>query len=297
VRLPASPSSESRRRERLLPGLAVAGSLLLALVLHLLVGGPPSKDVKRASGRPGLPRVAPIARSEERARLESAEHRAIERVLAYTPYISRGNPRRPEVALTFDDGPGPATRQILRELRRHHAPATFFQVGRMIRSFPLLAREVVADGNAAGLHTNNHARLVGTPFAFQRSETDPANEEIPGYAPNFMRMFRPPYGAFGKKTMQIMHVRRTLIVLWSVNTFDYLRPGVKTIVKRAVRGAFPGAIILMHDAGGYSRAETVRALPAVIQGLRKRHLKLVTVPRMILDAPPPRQQQRAVGPG
>ena len=297
MRLPSSTRSETRRRERLLPGLAVAGSLLLALVLHLLVGGEPAKDAKRAAARPGLPRVAPIERSEERARLETAEHHAIARVLEYTPYISRGSPRRREVALTFDDGPGPATRQILHELRLYHAPATFFQVGRMIRSFPLLAREVVADGDAAGLHTNNHARLVGMPMAFQRSETDPANEEIPGYAPNFLHMFRPPYGAFGKKTMQIMRVRHTLIVLWSVNTFDYLRPGVKTIVKRAVKGAFPGAIILMHDAGGYSRAETVRALPYVIKGLRRRHLRLVTVPRMILDASPPRQQRRAVGPG
>ena len=297
MRLPTSTRSSTRRRERLLPGLAVAGSLLLALVLHLLVGGDPARDLKHSASRTGLPHVAPIPRSEERAQLESAEHRAIERVLAYTPYISRGSRKRPEVALTFDDGPGPATRQVLHVLRRYHAPATFFQVGRMIRSFPLLARDVVADGNAAGLHTNNHARLVGMPFAFQRSETDPANEEIPGYAPNFMHLFRPPYGAFGKKTLQILRERHTLIVLWSVNTFDYQEPGVKAIVKRAVNGAFPGAIILMHDAGGYSRAQTVRALPFVIKGLRRRHLRLVTVPRMILDAPPPRQQKRAVGPG
>jgi peptidoglycan-N-acetylglucosamine deacetylase len=96
--------------------------------------------------------------------------------------------------------------------------------------------------------------------------------------------------------MSIMGRRRTLVVLWSVNTFDYLQPGVKTIVKRAVKGAFPGAIILMHDAGGYSRAETVRALPWIIKGLRHRHFKLVTVPRMVMDDPPPRNQPRAVGP-
>lgn len=276
-----------------MPALALALAVGVGLLVHVVASGSSGHGAKHG----GLPRVAPVTRSAARARMEAAEHRAIERTLAYTPYISRGSPRRREVALTFDDGPGPATHQILHVLHRYRAPATFFQVGRMVRSFPLLAREVVATGNAAGLHTNNHARLLGTPFAFQRSETDPANEMIQGYAPNFLRLFRPPYGAFGKKTLAIMRERHTLMVLWSVNTFDYQEPGVKAIVQRAVKGAFPGGIILMHDAGGYTRAQTVRALPAVIHGLRRRHFKLVTVPRMILDAPPPRQQPRAVGPG
>jgi peptidoglycan/xylan/chitin deacetylase (PgdA/CDA1 family) len=294
VRVPTSPKTLLRRRERLLPALAIAGTAGFALLLHVLVGGSGGSPKHHQAK---LPHVAPITRSTERARMEEVERHAIERVAARNAFISRGSPRRREVALTFDDGPGLATRQILHVLHRYHAPATFFQVGRMIRSFPLLAREVVADGNAAGIHTNNHARLAGMPLGFQRSETDPANEMIPGYAPNFLHLFRPPYGAFGKKTLQLMHERHTLVVLWSVNTFDYLQPGVKTIVTRAVGGAFPGAIVLMHDAGGYSRAQTVRALPAIIKRLRAHGYKLVTVPRMILDAPPPRQQPRAVGPG
>jgi peptidoglycan/xylan/chitin deacetylase (PgdA/CDA1 family) len=285
-------SAGERRRTRLTAVAAVTGVVALVLILHLVDGG---GDAHRASR--SLLRVPPIARSAARARLEAAEHRAIQRTLAYTPYISRGSPRRREVALTFDDGPGVGTHQILHVLHRYRVEATFFQVGRMIRSFPLLAREVVALGDAAGLHTNNHARLAGTPLAFQLSETDPANEEVPGYAPNFIHLFRPPYGAFGRKTLAIMRERRTLVVLWSVNTFDYQQPGVKAIVQRAVRGAFPGAIVLMHDAGGFSRAETVRALPQVIEGLRRRRFRLVTVPRMIMDAPPPREQPRAVGPG
>jgi peptidoglycan/xylan/chitin deacetylase (PgdA/CDA1 family) len=288
-----SPDTRHRRRERLVPVLAVTGVVTLVLLVHLIEGAGGHDGAASRS----LPRVPPIARSSGRMRMEDAERRAIDRTLAYTPYISRGGRRHREVALTFDDGPGPFTRQVLHVLHRYHAQATFFQVGRMIRSFPLLARDVVALGNAAGLHTNNHARLPGTPMAFQRSETDPANEEIRGYAPNFMHLFRPPYGAFGDKVLQLMRERRTLIVLWSVNTFDYLQPGVKAIVKRAVGGAFPGAIVLMHDAGGATRAQTVRALPAIVKGLRRRRFRLVTVPRMIMDAPPPRRQPRAVGPG
>ena len=62
-----------------------------------------------------------------------------------------------------------------------------------------------------------------------------------------------------------------------------------TIVDRAVDGAKPGSIILLHDAGG-NRSETVAALPLIIRALRRRGYKLVTVPRLLLDNPPPAQQ-------
>ena len=61
---------------------------------------------------------------------------------------------------------------------------------------------------------------------------------------------------------------------------------MQAIVQRALAGAHPGAIILMHDAGG-TRTETVAALPAIIEGLRKRGYTLVTVPRLLIDDPPP----------
>jgi peptidoglycan/xylan/chitin deacetylase (PgdA/CDA1 family) len=81
-----------------------------------------------------------------------------------------------------------------------------------------------------------------------------------------------------------------LMILWTVDTNDYELPGVDAIVSTAVDGAKPGAIILMHDAGG-NRAQTIAALPTVIADLRARGYKLVTVPKLILDNPPPKDQQ------
>jgi len=80
-----------------------------------------------------------------------------------------------------------------------------------------------------------------------------------------------------------------LMVLWTVDTADYQAPGVKAIVDSAVRGARPGAIILMHDAGG-NRSETVTALPIIIRRLRRRGYRLVTIPRLLLDNPAPAVQ-------
>jgi peptidoglycan/xylan/chitin deacetylase (PgdA/CDA1 family) len=76
-----------------------------------------------------------------------------------------------------------------------------------------------------------------------------------------------------------------LMVLWSVDTGDFQLPGVQAIVQRALAGAHPGAIILLHDGGG-NRAETIAALPAIIRGLRARGLEPVTVPRLLRDNPP-----------
>jgi len=93
-------------------------------------------------------------------------------------------------------------------------------------------------------------------------------------------------------TLALLRRYRMLMVLWTVDTNDYRRPGVQAIVKAALSGARPGAIILLHDAGG-NRSETAAALPRIIAGLRRRHYRLVTVPRLLLDNPAPRVQNIA----
>jgi len=67
------------------------------------------------------------------------------------------------------------------------------------------------------------------------------------------------------------------MVLWTVDTDDYLPPGVAAIVHRALAGARPGAIILIHDAGGIG-THTIVALPFIVHALRKRGYRFVAIP-------------------
>ena len=69
-------------------------------------------------------------------------------------------------------------------------------------------------------------------------------------------------------------------VLWDVDTRDWTRPGSAAIGSRALAGAHPGAIILMHDGGG-DRSETVAALPHVVATLKSRGYQLVTVTKIL----------------
>jgi peptidoglycan/xylan/chitin deacetylase (PgdA/CDA1 family) len=259
-------------------GLAALGVLLCGC------GGAGSAA---SHGSARKPRADPV--TGDRTRQLARERRAIDRVLRYTDYISVGARRRMDVALTFDDGPGPDTPRLLALLRADHVPATFFQIGRAVHTYPATARSELRQGYPIGDHTATHPFLTRLPAAAQRVEIIDAAGTIAAYGAPYPRLFRPPYGAFNAATLSVLHAQRMLMVLWTVDTKDFSRPGVKRIVYTALSGARPGAIILMHDGGG-PRGQTLAAMPRIIRGLRRRHFHLVTVPRLIADDPPPRGQ-------
>jgi peptidoglycan-N-acetylglucosamine deacetylase len=210
---------------------------------------------------------------------------AVKSVLAYTPFVKQASARVRDVALTFDDGPGPYTPQVLSVLERFHVPATFFVIGKMLRYFSASTVREIEDGDAIGDHTESHPELAKLSAHDQYEELFEQIlrvELLGGQRPD---LFRPPYGSFDATTMRELHHLHLLMVLWSVDTDDYLQPGVETIVQRALAGAQPGAILLMHDAGGV-RTQTIAALPAIIRGIRARGLRLVTVPQLMADDPP-----------
>jgi len=237
----------------------------------------------------------PLSAAQRQAAREAA---AVQAARRRTPHVAVAGRERREMALTFDDGPGPYTPQVVRVLQRRHVPATFFQVGQSAKRFTRGGQDDRRDRNlVVGNHTETHAHLPALPVSAQISEVDDASAVIKGEGNPPPRLFRPPYGAFDRSTLHVLANRRMLMVLWTIDSQDYQRPGVATIVRRVVDGARPGAIVLMHDAGG-DRSQTVAALPAIIHQLRERHYKLVTIPRLMLDDPPPRKQPPvAVGVG
>jgi peptidoglycan/xylan/chitin deacetylase (PgdA/CDA1 family) len=223
---------------------------------------------------------------------QRAENQAITRTLSYTPFVRAAGSQHKEVALTFDDGPGPYTPDILRTLVREHVPATFFEVGMEERYFSAATAQIVARGYPIGDHTESHQPMSQLKRKAQLTQLLQDSAAIGNYGAPFPRMFRPPYGVWNHTTLALLRKYKMLMVLWSVDTDDYERPGVKVIVQRALAGLEPGAIILLHDAGG-DRSQTVAALPLIVRALRKRGYKLVTVPRLLLDNPAPKDQDVA----
>lgn len=292
----APPPEEHPRAEQSLPDhvfrrrRAGAGALVVVVFAALIAAiSSHHSSVHAASKRPVLPLSAlPQSAAEHQQQLVKAEDRAIDSVLAYTPALVSGGPRGNEVALTFDDGPGPYTQQLVATLNKLHVNATFFAVGSQEQYFSQGTIDEFQSGDAVGDHTETHPMMSTLSAHDQHEEIfdQMAHIEPFGARP---RLFRPPYGSFDATTFKQLHHLHLLMVLWSVDTADYTQPGVRAIVQRALAGAKPGAIILMHDGGG-NRAQTIAALPAIVDGLRKRGLAPVTVPQLLLDDPPPHGQ-------
>jgi peptidoglycan/xylan/chitin deacetylase (PgdA/CDA1 family) len=292
-RLPRRASAGIVRRRRTVAGTGVL-VVLVVVVLALSAGGAGIHGKRSRAPAPVglLTRVRMLAGSGPQSfsgdELRS-ENAAIDRAMSYTPYVRIAGSQHRELALTFDDGPGPYTPEVLRILQREHVPGTFFEVGTEEQYFHASTTQIVRDGFPIGDHTENHDPMSGLSKANQRLQLMEQAVAIGRYGAPFPRLFRPPYGVWNDTTLSLLAKYHMLMTLWTVDTDDYELPGVQAIVESAVRGSRPGAIILLHDAGG-DRSETVAALPIIIRELRRRGYKLVTVPQLLLDNPPPRDQ-------
>jgi peptidoglycan/xylan/chitin deacetylase (PgdA/CDA1 family) len=196
---------------------------------------------------------------------------------ARAPYQVRHSPHRTRaVALTFDDGPGPATPQVLRILEREHVPATFFVIGRQVAGHGALLKRMLRDGDMIGNHTWSHADVAGGgPAATAQIEKTQraVRAATGGFTPCLLR---PPYGATSGALTGLARSLGLDSVLWDVDPQDWREPGVSAIESTIARQATPGSIVLMHDGGG-PRGQTVAALPHVIAAFRRRGYRFVTV--------------------
>jgi len=202
-------------------------------------------------------------------------------------YCSGG--RRRLVALTFDDGPGPYTGLALKELRRAHAHATFFLVGRSILRYPGWARRE-AHGAAVGDHTATHAMLTTLPRGQMVGEIADGRRAVERSAQVPVRIFRPPYGAFDSAITREAARLGMLEILWSVDSGDSEGGDFHKIAARVRRAVRPGAIVLFHENHG----QTIRALRSLLPWLRRHHYRTASVPEL-LAADPPTPAQLAQG--
>lgn len=192
------------------------------------------------------------------------------------------------VALTFDDGPSPLwTPRILDELKEVGARATFFMVGEHVLKYPDIARRVAEEGHEIGNHSFNHRVLLYyTPEELEREikKTEEAIQKITGKT---TRYFRPPkawiLGWEKKKAKELGYG----VVLWSLNSKDWVNFDDKYILKFLLTRLQPGDIILFHDGGGAfrpeggDRDETILAVRRFIERAREKGYSFVTLSELL----------------
>lgn len=192
---------------------------------------------------------------------------------------------QPLVALTFDDGPGPRwTPMVLDALDDRAAPATFFVVGRELARYASLVRGRLAR-HELGNHTWSHRDLAELDETGVADQLERAHAAIRRYTGRVPTLMRPPWGHLGGSTLTVADEMGYDVVLWSQQMreeeFRHDPPAQTRDIVGAVR---PGSIVLAHDIGPVTRLVTLRQLAAMVDGIRARGLRLVTVSELIAAA-------------
>ena len=200
-----------------------------------------------------------------------------------------------KIALTFDDGPDPEwTPQILDILKAKHVHATFFVIGGNAEAYPDLIQRILQEGHEIGNHTYTHPNLADTPSTAVQIELNATQRLFQALTGRSLVLFRPPYLGDAEPDddseivpVQIAQNLGYITVGEHIDPVDWSLPGADKIVSRVLTALdHPppdtglGSTVLLHDAGG-DRAQTVEALPTLIDQIRARGYQFVPASQLI----------------
>ncbi len=178
--------------------------------------------------------------------------------------------QRPMIALTFDDGPGEYTEELINCLVENNAKATFFMLGQNVEAYPEIAKELSDAGMELGNHSYSHPDLVtiGADAAAQQvSNTDAALKAATGFEATVMR---PPGGSFNDSVKAAIDHP---LIIWSIDTRDWATKSEDQTYQVVMDNAQDGSVVLMHDIHEWSVKAAIRMIPDLIA----KGFKLVTV--------------------
>ncbi len=196
-------------------------------------------------------------------------------------YVQYGkiDPNKPMVALTFDDGPGAYTPQVLDALEKYNVRATFFMVGEnLAESKADTLKRMINLGCELGSHTTDHTNLhnVSTEVGIKKitDVMDEIKDLTGGYE---CAVYRPPYGNYTKEIVNTLAAEGKYAINWSIDTLDWKNRDVTWVTQQATSGITDGDIILMHDI----HKTTVDSVDGIIKGLLNQGFQIVTVSEMM----------------
>ena len=196
-----------------------------------------------------------------------------------------------QVALTFDDGPGPDTPAVLDALEGAGIRATFFMLGEKAAQRPELVREIARRGHVVGLHGHTHRKLHLAAPRTVELELDRSAAAIRAAGVEPAPFFRAPHGFKGPILGRALRRRGLRLVGWTRGVWDTERPGVDAIVERACDRMRGGEILLLHDGCGTPgidprRDQTAAAVGEIARRWREAGYEFATVQALETGPPP-----------
>jgi peptidoglycan/xylan/chitin deacetylase (PgdA/CDA1 family) len=248
------PGARRQRLRRAVPGLLL---LLLALLL--------------------VPAPAGAAYPSPRPSNEPAQAR-------YQGQVTRIAPGKKRIALTFDgDAFGGRTGEIIDDLYRYHAKATFFLTGHYMETYPTRSRGLVNSGQEVASHGYKHLDyrdLSDGGIARQLAAWEATYSWLTG-GKHGPPIWRAPYGYSTNRVRVVAADSGYRTIYWTLDALDTVGApkSANFIFNRLTRPAInlDGAILLLH----VNPPGTIDALPRVLANLQARGLKMVTVSELL----------------
>ena len=184
------------------------------------------------------------------------------------------DPNKPMIALTFDDGPGPRTMELLEVLEKYNARATFFMLGQNVKIYPDTVKKMAEIHCELGNHSYDHKDLSASTVKEIKSQMKKTNEAVKeATGGQQITVMRPPYGAIDNDVKKNVGMP---MILWSIDTLDWKTRKVKSTIKAVMDEVEDGDIILLHDIHTETIDATIKLIPMLIE----EGYQLVTVSEM-----------------
>jgi peptidoglycan-N-acetylglucosamine deacetylase len=206
---------------------------------------------------------------------------AVEKTPGYSVEVSRGPSECNAIHLSFDNGADRGYAEMILDVaKEEQVQLSFGMTGRWAQHSPDLAKRIADEGHELINHTWSHASFTGfsagRPMSVyeRRLELDRAEEFVAELTGKPMRpFFRPPFGDRNPGVLKdVGDYGYDYTMMWTVDSFGWMRIPAAQIVDRCLRLAEPGAIILMHVG---IESEDGPALRSIIAGLRAQGYVLV----------------------
>jgi len=197
----------------------------------------------------------------------------------YFSSLNKGNTKKKQIALTFDDGPDvQSTQQILDILAKYNLKATFFCIGKKAETQSELIRQMDDDGHLIGNHSYSHANLFSL-FSPKKmiQELRLTNDIIAQQIRKKPRLFRPPYGVTNPSIGKAIKETKLLTVGWSLRSFDTNRSPEK-VLKKIKNRLQPGEVILFHD----DRSNTPQILASLLPWLAENQFEVIGLDELLM---------------
>ena len=184
------------------------------------------------------------------------------------------------VALTFDEGPSSRTSDILDILKEKGAEATFFVSGDKVASTSAAVKAIAESGNELGTNAYSDVNLGSLSAADLRSQLSDSFKAVERAGAGEVSLVRPPFGEFSEQNWADAMDLVSAVVSWNVDSGDWLLPGASAVADTVVGSVSNGSIVLLTDNDATS-AQTVEALPQIIDRLQAEGYELVTLSDLI----------------